>query len=106
MMSAVAGLIGAATLPLFRPEDGHEEWTRNFGFGFLGLYGLCLALVAGTIAAFPVGASLGSVGGLVAGLVTAFIWRLVHARGAFMRVTATTLGAGGAAFLVLFLWTR
>ncbi|MCC6623402.1 MAG: hypothetical protein IT385_19235 [Deltaproteobacteria bacterium] len=111
LMTALGALVGAASLPLFMPARGgaaadHPAPREPFGRLFLTLFGFSVGVVAGTFAAFPVGASMGAVGGAAGGLAAALVWRSARLEGTRARVPLTTLVATVVALLVVFVWSR
>jgi len=112
LMSAVGALVGAASLPVFVPRApdgvagaGDAGVARALGLGWLTLFGFVVAVVAGTFAAFPVGASMGGVGGAAAGLVAGLVWHVRRLEGSRWRTPLAALAATLAALMVVVWWT-
>jgi hypothetical protein len=101
-VGVIAALVGALTggygLPvLLRPSDtglspeasAPRELTPLFGAVFL----FAVGLLAGALAAFPMGAVVASVSGLVAGPAAVLAWRLTGGRVAVAAATSLSVGA-------------
>jgi len=108
LMTALGALIGAASLPVFMPAEGTARAARRepFGLGWLALFGFSVAVVAGTFAAFPVGASMGPIGGAAGGVVAGLVWRVGALERRPSRTPLAVLAATATALSVVFVWTR
>ncbi|MFO0748974.1 MAG: hypothetical protein U1F43_25405 [Myxococcota bacterium] len=113
LMTLVGALLGALALPLFadRPAPAADAAPDlpslprpDFSLPFLALFGFAVAVVAGTFAAFPVGASVGSLGGAAGGVVAGLVWRIRRLDQSRARTPATALVAAGAALVVVATW--
>lgn len=109
LMTLVGALLGALTLPVFIDRDRAPSGldaapdARTLSLPFLALFGFAVAVVGGTFAAFPVGSSVGSVGGAVGAVAAGLAWRVrplvarPAARGVLAAALAITAGWGAVA---------
>lgn len=97
----VGGLLGALTLPIFaKAED------ERFSLGFLALFGFAVTLVGGTFVTFPVGASLGTLGGAIGAVVAGLVWRIRRLEESPWRAPATAVVACCMALVSMFAWVN
>ncbi len=97
---AVGALLGALTWPVFQPPGETGAGTERPGIGFSALFAGCVSLVAGAFAAFPMGAVIGTAGGLVGGATVALAWRLTQGLGPTVRPLVAFVAGGVAAWVV------
>lgn len=101
MAIALGAGLGGLTLPLFveRPDQSPSP-------GFLALFGFAVCCVAGTFVTFPVGASLGTFGAAIGGLVAGLVWRIRRLRPSPWRAPVTAVVAMVMAGLSMYGWTN
>jgi hypothetical protein len=98
----LGGIIGTAAWPIFADASGPPG---RRGVGFAALFAGACGLLAGTIAAFPVGAISGSLGGALGGAVAAAVWRLAPRLGGWTTAISAVVGAG-VALAAVAAWLR
>jgi hypothetical protein len=98
LATVVGACLGAFGLPVFlvgsdTRDDGLTPW---FGAAFT----FAVGLLGGALVAFPMGAVVGSVGGVIAGGVGVFCWRLLGRRDDPARLAAVAVAGCTPAFLL------
>jgi hypothetical protein len=92
LITAILGvLIGGLSLPVFLRPETPEARPLSLGFG--ATFTCAVALLAGGLAAFPMGAVVASACGLGAGLAGALVWRFQPLEAASRNLILTGLVA-------------
>lgn len=98
VIASILGMvIGGYSLPIFLRPDTAEARPLTLGFG--ATFTCAVGLIAGAIAAFPMGAVVAASCGLGAGLAGALVWRFQPLGAAernlvFTGLMASAVGAG------------
>jgi hypothetical protein len=98
----LCALLGALCWRLFVPDPADLE---RPGAGFAALFGACVGLVGGAIAAFPVGAVVATPEGAVGGAAAVAAWRATQGQGALVQPLAAAFTGVGVALGVAMLVT-
>lgn len=102
LATLLGALLGALAWPVFVRE---REAIERPGVGFAALFGGCVSLLAGVLAAFPVGALVGAFSGAVGAAVAALMWRACPQLGSVQRPAAAACVGAGVGLLVAMGWT-
>lgn len=106
LASLVGALVGALGLPVFFADDESAERDLVPWFGAAFLF--TIGILAGAAVAFPMGAVMGSLCGLLGGAAGVFWWRVAGRRpsmGSALRLGGTALAATTIAFFSAWWWT-
>ena len=98
LATVVGALIGAFGLPVILTTETEREAGLTPWFG--AAFTFAVGLLGGAFVAFPMGAVVGSIGGLVAGALAVFWWRILGRRDDPGRLAAVAFGGCIPAFLL------